>query len=215
MRPILFGLIAVLLGCLGIEVPTDHTSTVSGRYGLAAIGFDAKAAPCYTSTLADPTLVPPDVNTAFLSLGTLTLDADGTGVFNALYEVRHERLSAGGGRGQRLCGHLRAQRNGSQDQLEGRPRKWADLPRGCCALDKATLVRRAVIPGHYAAIRFQPSVSGIRTANCVRPLVPSERAPSGLKHHKLVKHVLVFAASLSAAYPTTSRLPSSLHFCSQ
>jgi hypothetical protein len=92
MRPILFGLIGVLLACslFVIEVPTDHTSTVSGRYGLAAIGFDAKAAPCYTSTLADPTLVPPDVNTAFLSRGTLTLDADGTGVFNAYYEVRHE-----------------------------------------------------------------------------------------------------------------------------
>jgi hypothetical protein len=40
------------------------------------------------------------------------------------------------------------------------------------------MVRRAVIPGHFAAIRFQPSVSGIRTANCVRPLVSSERAPS-------------------------------------
>jgi hypothetical protein len=92
MRPILFGLIGVLLGCslFVIDVPTDHTSTVSGRYGLAAIGFDAKAAPCYTSTLADPTLVPPDVNTAFLSRGTLTLDADGTGVFNAYYEVRHQ-----------------------------------------------------------------------------------------------------------------------------
>ena len=90
MRPILFGLIAVLLGCLGIDVPTDHTSTVSGRYGLAAINFDAKAAPCYTSTLSDPTLVPPDVNTAFLGRGTLTLDADGTGVFNAFYEVRHQ-----------------------------------------------------------------------------------------------------------------------------
>jgi hypothetical protein len=90
MRAILFGLIAVLLGCLGITVPTDHTSTVSGTYGLKAIGFSGTAAPCYTSTMADPTLVPPDVNTAFLSIGTLTLDADGTGVFNAHYEVRHE-----------------------------------------------------------------------------------------------------------------------------
>jgi hypothetical protein len=89
MRAILFGLIAVLLGCLGITVPTDHTSTVSGTYGLKAIGFSGTAAPCYTSTMADPTLVPPDVNTAFLSIGTLTLDADGTGVFNAHYEVRH------------------------------------------------------------------------------------------------------------------------------
>jgi hypothetical protein len=90
MRPILFGLIAVLLGCLDIEVPTDHTSTVSGRYGLKSVAFNGEAAPCYTSTMADPTLVPPDVNTAFLSIGTLTLDADGTGVFNAHYEVRHE-----------------------------------------------------------------------------------------------------------------------------
>ena len=40
--------------------------------------------------MADPTLVPPDVNTAFLSIGTLTLNPDGTGVFNAHYEVRHE-----------------------------------------------------------------------------------------------------------------------------
>jgi hypothetical protein len=90
MRPILFGLIAVLLGCLNIEVPTDHTSTVSGTYGLKAIGFAAVGQPCYTSTMADPTLVPPDVNTAFLTIGTLTLDAGGTGVFNAHYEVRHE-----------------------------------------------------------------------------------------------------------------------------
>jgi hypothetical protein len=89
MRPILFGLIAVLLGCLGIDVPTDHTSTVSGRYGLKAIANNAVGQPCYTSTMADPTLVPPDVNTAFLTIGTLTLDADRTGVFNAHYEVRH------------------------------------------------------------------------------------------------------------------------------
>jgi hypothetical protein len=89
MRPILFGLIAVLLGCLGIDVPTDHTSTVSGRYGLTLNRFGT-APPCYTSTMADPTLVPPDVNTAFLSIGTLTFDPDGTGVFNAHYEVRHE-----------------------------------------------------------------------------------------------------------------------------
>jgi hypothetical protein len=87
MRPILFGLIAVLLGCLGIDVPTDHTSTVSGSYGLR---LNLTAEPCYTSTMADPTLVPPDVNTAFLTIGTLTLDANGTGVFNARYEVRHE-----------------------------------------------------------------------------------------------------------------------------
>ena len=90
MRPILFGLIAILLGCLGINVPVDHTSTVSGTYGLKSVAFSATAPPCYTSTIADPTLVPPDVNTAFLSRGTLTLDADGTGVFNAHYEVRHE-----------------------------------------------------------------------------------------------------------------------------
>jgi len=88
MRPILFGLIAVLLGCLGIEVPTDHTSTVSGTYGLNLSSF-LTAPPCYTSTMADPTLVPPDVNTAFLSIGTLTLNADRTGVFNAHYEIRH------------------------------------------------------------------------------------------------------------------------------
>jgi hypothetical protein len=90
MRPILFGLICVLLGCLSIDVPTDHTSTVSGTYGLKAIGFDQVGQPCYTSTMADPTLVPPDVNTAFLTIGTLTFDADGTGVFNAHYEIRHE-----------------------------------------------------------------------------------------------------------------------------
>jgi len=90
MRPILFGLIGVLVGCLNIYVPTDHTSTVSGTFGLKAINFDGNAQPCYTSTMADPTLVPPDVNTAFLSIGTLTLDADRTGVFKARYEVRHE-----------------------------------------------------------------------------------------------------------------------------
>ena len=87
MRPILFGLIAVLLGCLDIYVPTDHTSIVSGTYGLHINGT---AEACYTSTMADPTLVPPDVNTAFLTIGTLTLNADGTGVFNARYEVRHQ-----------------------------------------------------------------------------------------------------------------------------
>jgi len=90
MRPILFGLIAVVLGCLDIYVPTDHTSTVSGTYGLTRIGSFAVGQPCYTSTMADPTLVPPDVNTAFLTIGTLTLDADRTGVFKARYEVRHE-----------------------------------------------------------------------------------------------------------------------------
>jgi hypothetical protein len=90
MRPILFGLIAVLLGCLGINVPTDHTSTVSGSYGLSEIAFGPVSQPCYTSTMADPTLVPPDVNTAFLTIGTLTFDANGTGVFNARYEIRHE-----------------------------------------------------------------------------------------------------------------------------
>jgi hypothetical protein len=90
MRPILFGLIAVSLGCLGIDVPTDHTSTVSGTYGLNSVAFSPTAPPCYTSTMADPTLVPPDVNTAFITGGTLTLAADGTGVFNAHYEVRHE-----------------------------------------------------------------------------------------------------------------------------
>jgi len=90
MRPILFGLIAVSLGCMGIDVPTDHTSTVSGTYGLKSVAFSPTAPPCYTSTMADPTLVPPDVNTAFISGGTLTLAADGTGVFNAHYEVRHE-----------------------------------------------------------------------------------------------------------------------------
>lgn len=90
MRPTLFGLLTILLGCLSIDVPVDHTSTVSGTYGLKEIAFDAVGQPCYTSTMADPTLVPPDVNTAFLTIGTLILDADGTGVFNAHYEVRHE-----------------------------------------------------------------------------------------------------------------------------
>jgi hypothetical protein len=91
MRPILFGLIGVLLGCslFVIDVPTDHTSTVSGKYGLLGIAFGPVGQTCYTSTMADPTLVPPDVNTAFLTIGTLTFDADGTGVFNARYEVRH------------------------------------------------------------------------------------------------------------------------------
>jgi hypothetical protein len=142
MRPILFGLIAVLLGCLGIDVPIDHTSTVSGTYGLKEIGFNSVGQPCYTSTMADPTLVPPDVNTAFLTIGTLRLDADGTGVFNAHYEVRHES---------------------NHSVLVG-------------AEDSAytvTYVRDGmdlkIIPWHYGAIRFQPSVSGIRTANCVRP----------------------------------------------
>ncbi|HKR09568.1 MAG TPA: hypothetical protein VJS39_10290 [Gemmatimonadaceae bacterium] len=88
MRPILFGLIAILLGCLDIYVPTDHTSTVSGTYSLKINGV---AEACYTSTMADPTLVPPEVNTAFLTNGTLTLNPDGTGVFNARYQVqRHE-----------------------------------------------------------------------------------------------------------------------------
>ena len=90
MRPILFGLIAVLIGCLGIEVPTDHTRTVTGTFGLASISGDSRAAPCYNSTMADPTLVPPDVNIGYLSHGTLTFDASGTGVFNAQYEVRHQ-----------------------------------------------------------------------------------------------------------------------------
>ena len=87
MRPILLGVIAVLLGCLDIYVPTDHTSTVNGTYGLKINGT---AEACYTSTMADPTLVPPDVNQAFLTIGSLTLKPDGTGVFNARYEVRHE-----------------------------------------------------------------------------------------------------------------------------
>jgi hypothetical protein len=90
MRPILFGLIAVSLGCLGIEVPTDHTTTVSGTYGLARVAGGANAAPCYTSTKDDPTLVDPDVNIAYLSIGTLTFDAGGTATFNAHYEVRHQ-----------------------------------------------------------------------------------------------------------------------------
>ena len=90
MRPILFGLLALSLGCLGIDVPTDHTSTVSGTYGLKEIAFGAVGQPCYTSTMADPTLPPGDVNTAFLSAGALTFDANGTGVFNAHYEIRHE-----------------------------------------------------------------------------------------------------------------------------
>lgn len=90
MRPILFGLIAVSLGCMDITVPTDHTSTVTGTFGLVSVTGFSTAAPCYTSNKADPTLVPPDVNTAFLSNGTLTLDAGGTGVFNAHYDVRHE-----------------------------------------------------------------------------------------------------------------------------
>jgi hypothetical protein len=87
MRPIWPGLIAVLVGCLDINVPTDHTSTVNGTYGLKINGT---AEACYTSTMADPTLVPPDVNQAFLTIGSLTLRPDGTGVFNARYEVRHE-----------------------------------------------------------------------------------------------------------------------------
>ena len=87
MRPILLGLIAVLLGCLDIYVPTDHTSTVSGTYGLKINGT---AEACYTSTRPDPTLVPPDVNMAFLVIGSLTLNPDGTGVFNARYELRRE-----------------------------------------------------------------------------------------------------------------------------
>ena len=86
IRPILFGLIAVLVGCLGINVPVDHTSTVTGTYGLSEIAFGPVGQPCYTSTMADPTLVPPDVNTAFLTIGSLTFDADGTGVFHARYE---------------------------------------------------------------------------------------------------------------------------------
>jgi hypothetical protein len=90
MRPILCGVIAVLLGCLGITVPTDHTKTVTGTFALASIAGDTRAAPCYTSNLDDPTLVPPDVNTGFLSNGTLVFDANGTGVFNAHYEIRHE-----------------------------------------------------------------------------------------------------------------------------
>lgn len=90
MRPVLFGLMALSLGCLDINVPTDHTSTVAGTFGLAAVSGDSRAAPCYHSNLTDPTLVPPDVNIAFLSSGTLTLNADRTGVFNAHYEVRHQ-----------------------------------------------------------------------------------------------------------------------------
>jgi len=90
MKPILFGLIAVLLGCMDINVPTDHTSTVTGTFGLVGVTGFTTAAPCYHSTMADPTLVPPDVNIAYLSSGTLTLDANGTGVFKPHYEVRHE-----------------------------------------------------------------------------------------------------------------------------
>ena len=86
MRPILFALIAASLGCLDIYVPTDHTSTVNGTYGLKINGT---AEACYTSTMADPTLVAPDVNQAFLTIGTLILKPDRTGVFNARYEVRH------------------------------------------------------------------------------------------------------------------------------
>jgi hypothetical protein len=89
MKPFLFVLIAGLLGCMGINVPTDHTSTLSGKYGLKEVAFSTNAQPCYTSTMADPTLPPGEVNTAFLSSGTLTFDANGTGVFNARYEVRH------------------------------------------------------------------------------------------------------------------------------
>ena len=90
MKPILFGLFAVCIGCMDINVPMDHTSTLSGTYGLKSVAFLTNAQPCYTSTMADPTLPPGDVNTAFLSAGALTFDANGTGVFNAHYEVRHE-----------------------------------------------------------------------------------------------------------------------------
>jgi hypothetical protein len=64
--------------------------TVSGTFGLASIAGDSKAPPCYTSSRADPTLAPGDVNTAFLSNGILTLNANRTGAFNAHYEVRHQ-----------------------------------------------------------------------------------------------------------------------------
>jgi hypothetical protein len=90
MKRILFGLLAVSLGCMGIDVPMDHTSTVTGTFGLASVAGDARAQPCYTSTINDPTLVPPDVNTAYLSSGTLAFDAGGTGTFSAHYEVRHQ-----------------------------------------------------------------------------------------------------------------------------
>jgi hypothetical protein len=90
MRPILFGVLAVSLGCMGIDVPTDHTSTVTGTFGLVGVTGFTTAAPCYHSTRNDPTLVPPDLNTAYLSGGTLVFDAGGTGTFNAHYEVRHD-----------------------------------------------------------------------------------------------------------------------------
>ena len=89
MRLILSGLIAVLLGCGDWPIPPGAT-TVDGIFGLNQVAFSTNAQPCYTSTMADPTLVPPDVNTAFLSNGTLTLDPDGTGVFHAHYDIRHE-----------------------------------------------------------------------------------------------------------------------------
>jgi hypothetical protein len=89
MRPVLFGLIAVSLGCGDWGIPPGAT-TASGTFGLKAIGFSGNAAPCYTSTKADPTLPDGDVNIAYLSIGTLVLDAGGTGTFNAHYEVRHQ-----------------------------------------------------------------------------------------------------------------------------
>jgi hypothetical protein len=90
MRPILFGLLALSLGCLGIEVPSDHTATVSGTFGLARIAGAINAAPCYTSTKADPTLPAGDVNIGYLSIGSLVFVPEGTATFNAHYEVRHQ-----------------------------------------------------------------------------------------------------------------------------
>ena len=165
MRPILFGLIAVLLGCLGIEVPTDHTSTVSGTFGLNSVAFSPTAPPCYTSTMADPTLVPPDVNTAFITGGTLTLEPtervcsmritrSGTRAITQCWWVPKtapsrsptcvtEWISGSAGRASQEMGKSSLGMLRSGQSSRGAP--------GCQ-------------PRHYAAIRFHPSVSGTRTA---------------------------------------------------
>ncbi|MGI8401774.1 MAG: hypothetical protein ACR2NS_09275 [Gemmatimonadaceae bacterium] len=81
MRAILFGLIALSLGCGGASSTSAGATTLSGAYSLSGVDRNPKAAACYTSP-SDPSLI------VYLARATLTFDAAGTGTLNSFFETR-------------------------------------------------------------------------------------------------------------------------------
>lgn len=152
MRTILFGLLTLSLGCGGSSATSSGATTLSGAYSLSAVDRSPAASPCYTSTVPDPNLVPPDYNVVYLVRATLTFDATGNASLNSVYETRHhsDAVLVGTSTGTQGVTYVRAGANltistngtpGNGAVLPGDAALWTKQP-WCIGLTDQTTTQR-------------------------------------------------------------------------